>query len=314
MNRRHISLAALIALLTLLVAACAGAASLPTVGGPIDAGNRLGDVPVAGPVAAPTAAPNPGSGNGSSANAIPDQQLIVYTGSLALEVADVDASVSQAETLIKNLGGHVASSTASDTGKGKSASVTYRIPAEHWAEAVDGLKGLATRVVNEDTSSEDVTAQVVDLDARLSNLRSTESALQGIMTRATTITDVLKVQSELTSVRGDIESLTAQRDLLANRAALATLQVGFNTPPIAEVTVASTGWDLGKEVDGALAALVRLVQGVASLLIWLVIVAVPIFLPIIVVIWIVSRLYVRWRRTHPAATAAAPAGPWPPAM
>ena len=36
---------------------------------------------------------------------------------------------------------------------------------------------------------------------------------QGIMTRATTITDVLKVQSELTAVRGDIESLTAQRDL-----------------------------------------------------------------------------------------------------
>jgi hypothetical protein len=290
----------------LLIGACAGAASLP-----VDRPTGDGEFPY--PTAGPTSAPQ-GNGNSDGNGIVDQQQLIVYTGSLDLEVADIDTSVSQAETLIKNLGGHVASSRASDAGKGKSASVTYRIPAEHWTDAVDGLKGLATRVVNEDTSSEDVTAQVVDLDARLSNLRSTEAALQGIMTRATTITDVLKVQSELTSVRGDIESLTAQRDLLANRAALATLEVGFNTPPVAEVTQASSGWDLGKEVDGALAALVRLVQGVVSLGIWLVIVAVPIFLPIIVVIWIINRLYVRWRRTHPAAAPALPGGPWPPSM
>jgi hypothetical protein len=309
MNRRLISLAALIALLTLLVAACSGAA--PTAGGPTDREDGLGGLPTAAPTAA---AGNPGTGSDRS-NAIPDQQLIVYTGSLSLEVADINASVSQAETLIKNLGGHIASSRASDTGNGKSASVTYRIPAERWTEAVDGLKGLATRVVNENTSSEDVTAQVVDLDARLANLRSTESALQGIMTRATTITDVLKVQGELTSVRGDIESLTAQRDLLANRAALATLEVGFNTPPVTEVTQASTGWDLGKEIDGALAALVRLGQGVVSLLIWLIIVVVPVVLPVLVLIWIANRLWLRWRRAHPAPQpSVAPGGPWPPSM
>jgi hypothetical protein len=313
MNRRHISLAALIALLTLVVAACAGATSGPApVGYPIDGENAYGGAPTA----APTAASRPGSGLDSNGNALPDQQqLIVYTGSLDLEVADVDASVSQAETLIKNLGGHIATSRASDTGQGKSASVTYRIPAERWTDALNGLKGLATRVVNEDTSSEDVTAQVVDLEARLSNLRSTESALQGIMTRATTITDVLKVQGELTQVRGDIESLTAQRDLLTNRASLATLEVGFNTPPVTEVTQASSGWDLGKEIDGALAALVRLGQGVLSLVIWLVIVVVPVVLPVVVLIWIANRLFLRWRRTHPAARPnVAPGGPWPPSM
>ena len=307
MNRRHISLVALAALLTLFVAACAGAATAPTPAGkPTGDGDRSGVLPEAGPTAAP----------GGNHNGIPDQQqLIVYTGSLDLEVADVDASVSQADALIKSIGGHVASSRASDTGKARSAYVTYRIPAERWTEALDGLKALATRVVDEQTSSEDVTAQVVDLDARLANLRSTESALQGIMTRATTITDVLKVQGELTQVRGEIESLTAQRDLLANRAALATLEVGFNTPPLAEVTQASSGWDLGKEIDSALASLVRLGQGLVSLLVWLVLVVLPVVIPVIVLLWIVNRLYSRWRRTHPAAQrSVAPGGPWPPSM
>jgi hypothetical protein len=308
MRGHRLFLAALVALLIGLVAACAGAASAPTPGD--DRADGGGYQP------APTAAPgNPDYNYSDGNNAIPDQQLIVYNGSLDLEVSDVDAAVSQAEALVKGLGGHVAGSRASDSGDGKSAYVTYRIPAARWSEALSGLKGLATRVANEETSSDDVTAQVVDLDARLANLRTTEAALQAIMARANTITDVLKVQAELTQVRGQIESLTAQRDNLANQAALATLNVAYNPPPVAEVTQASTGWDLGREIDSALASLVRLGQALASLLVWLIIVVLPVVIPVVIGIWIVNRLWLRWRRLHPAAPpVAGPSGPWPPSM
>lgn len=305
MRGQRLYLTALVALTAGLLAACSGAAAAPTPGsGPAD-GDGQGYPP------APTSAPNGGFGDfNGQPNGIPEQpQLIVYNGSLDLEVADVDASVSQAEALIRGLGGHLAGSRASDSGNGKSAYVTYRIPAARWSEALSGLKGLANRVANEETSSDDVTAQVVDLEARLANLRATELALQGIMARANTIADVLKVQGELTQVQGEIESMTAQRDLLMNQAALATLNVAFNPPPVAEVTQASTGWDLGREIDGALAALVRLGQGVASLLIWLVIVVLPIAVPVVIGLWIANRLYARWRRAHPV-----PSGQWPPSM
>ncbi len=321
MNRR-LSLAALFAVAVGLVAACAGAASLPNSGGDRSLngnGDTLGAVgnPVGAPVPAPTAAPfRPNPGNGSDGdNAIPDQQLIVYTGSLELEVADIDAAVSQAETLITGLGGHVASSNASDSGKNKSADVTYRIPADKWGAALDGLKGLATRVTSEQTSSENVTAQVVDLDARIANLQSSEVALQGIMAKATTITDILKVQSELTQVQGEIESMTAQRDLLSNQAALATLEVGFNNPVAPEVAQVSEGWDLGKEIDSALASLVRVGQGVASALIWLVIVALPVILPILLILWVVGRLYRRWHMSNaPFGVEASSTGQLPPSV
>lgn len=308
MRGRRLFLAPLGVLLCGLLAACAGAASMPTPGeGRPDAG---------GPQPAPTAAPGNGFDFSDGTNAIPDQpQLIVYNGSLDLEVGDVDASVGQAEALVKGMGGHVAGSRASDSGDGKSAYVTYRIPAARWSEALSGLKALATRVANEETSSEDVTAQVVDLEARLANLRATEAALQGIMARATTISDVLKVQAELTQVQGEIESMTAQRDLLTNRAALATLNVAFNPPPVAEVAQASSGWDLGREIDGALASLVRLGQGLASLLVWLIIFVLPVLIPVVIGLWIINRLWLRWRRLHPAAQpSAGPGGPWPPSM
>lgn len=175
------------------------------------------------------------------------------------------------------------------------------------------MKALAARVVSEDTSSEDVTAQVVDLDARLANLRTTETALQSIMDRATTITDVLKVQAELTSVRSEIESLTAQRELLAQRAAMATLAVAYNVP-VAATSLASEGWNLGTEIDNALAALVRLGQGAASLLVWLVIVVVPVVLPIAIVLLIAIWLRRRWVAAHPRPEVAGPPPPWTPSM
>jgi hypothetical protein len=287
MSRQRLSIVGLFAFIAALAIACAGAA--PALR------------PVSGDASGSEAEQPRDEGNDAPGAPAP-QQLIIYTGSLYLEVADIDSAVSQAAQLITAMGGHIAASSASDTDDGgKSATVTYRIPAERWAEALAALKGLASKVLNEDTSSEDVTAQVVDLDARLANLRVTETALQAIMDRATTITDVLKVQAELTEVRSDIESLTAQRDLLASRAALATLDVAYNAP-IAETRLATDQWDPGREVDNAVAALVRLGQGAISLGIWLVIVIVPLFVPIILIIYAAFWLRRRWLASHPEPT------------
>ena len=289
MSRTRFLLLASLAATFLIVTACTGAAPAGPTAGPARPGGDGGE---------------PGDDSGEpQAPVLPDQQLIVYTGSLQLDVADLLAAVQQADELVRGLGGHVASSYAENAADYQYATVTYRIPAPHWQDALDGLKALAERVVLETTESEDVTAQVVDLDARLANLRATESALQAIMDRATTIDDVLEVQRELTNVRGDIESLTAQREFLANRAALATLEVTFGVPTAA-VSLASGGWDLGREIDSALAALVRLGQLAASLAIWLVLVIVPLFVPIALAIYVAVRLRRWWLATHP------PTQPW----
>jgi hypothetical protein len=300
MSRKQLSILGLFAFVGALAIACSGAALTP-VGQPTS-GEAYGNGSTTDTSSGGDRADQPGGNSGSGTNQAPaDQQLIVYTGSLQLEVSDLTAAVAAADQAVRNVGGRIEASSASDTEHGKFATVTYRIPAARWAEAVAALKALAAKVVDENIGTEDVTAQVVDLDARLANLRVTETALQAIMDRATTITDVLKVQSELTKVRGDIERLTAERDHLAAQAALGTLEVGFNLPAVAEVQSASNEWNLGREIDGALAALVRLGQGVVTLLIWVAIVLVPLFVPILLVLYAAFWLRRRWQRDHPAA-------------
>ena len=227
-----------------------------------------------------------------------DDALIVRTASLELEVDDVAAVLADARGEMAALGGYVAGSDEYDQGEHRWATVTYRVPVERFDEAIDALRGLATRVVRESTQSAEVTATVVDLDARIANLRASEAALVDIMDRAGRIEDVLSVQMRLEDVRGQIEQLEAQRANLADQAALSTLAVSWFTP-VAAVTMAQEGWDLLTEVDAALAQTLEALQGVASLAVWLAVVALPLLgVPLLLLAAIIVLLR-RGRRASP---------------
>ena len=241
----------------------------------------------------------------------PDGPLIVRTGQLDLEVAVLDDALVAAEKAVAAAGGYVAASQRQGDGERAGASVTYRIPADRWEATLAALRAIGTKVLAEQTASEEVTSQVVDLGARLVNLRATEAALQAIMAKATKISDILEVQAQLTGVRQEIEQLTAQKQALEKQAALATLTVGFALPPVVAVTQVREGWDPAADVDRAAATLVGLGQGVASAIIWAVIVLLPLALVLGLAIglaWLVARR-LRPRSTPPAppATLDAPA-------
>ena len=201
--------------------------------------------------------------------------LIVRTGSLALEVKDLDAALLQARARVAGLGGYVSDSERANSDDQSIALVTYRIPAGRWDDALDALHGLATKVLGEQTRSVEVTGQVLDLAARIANLRATERALQAIMTQATRISDILDVQNQLTNVQGQIEQLSTEQAHLSDQAALGSLAVTYTVPVIAVARV-SSGWNLSAEFDRALAQLVGLGQGIAVAAVWFGVVGLPI--------------------------------------
>jgi hypothetical protein len=304
----------------ILLAGCSSAASTHAGAAGVP---ELGAVPAATAAPAAMAAPstasrdsafgslqNAADASGSIATgggAVPDVggPLIVRTGQLDLRVADLDAAISAAERAVAAVGGYVAESQRSGDGDQASASVVFRVPAARWTDALVALRAVGTKVLGEQTSSQEVTAQVVDLGARLANLRVTETALQGIMDRATKIPDVLAVQAQLTDVRGQIEELTAEQQTLQNQAALARLTVTFAPPPAVAVTQVREGWDPASQIDQATATLVGLGQGLAGAGIWLLIVGLPIFV-VVGVLGLIGFLVIRHVRGGSPRPAALP--------
>jgi hypothetical protein len=229
------------------------------------------------------------------ASAVSDGVQIVKTGSMALEVTSIENAAAQAQVAIEGMGGYVASSSRYGSGDDASATITFRLPASRWDDALKAMRALGQKVVNEQTNTQDVTSQVVDLDARITNLKAAESALLGIMAKATEIKDILAVQERLTQTRGEIEQLTAQRDYLKDQAAMSTLSVAFTLPAKTVTTVAASEWNLNGQVDQAVAALVRIAQGLATIAVWAVIVGLPVLVGLLI-LWLLFRIFRRFSR------------------
>jgi hypothetical protein len=268
-------LAALLAVLVLAIG-CGGAASAPLspVGGPVDNTGGGGDA-----VGLAPGTVDEGTGIGRTVlDAARPDLLIIKTGLLELQVKVVNDAVKAAAAKITALDGYVSGSEQFGEGEFVTATITYRIPADRWEEGLAALRSLALKVVTERTGTEDVTGQVVDLRARIANLGATEKALQGIMTQATKISDVLAVQAELTTVRGQIEEATAQKQHLEAQAAFSTLTVRFGLQPEAAVITSQKKFDPKSEADRATASLVEVLQGLATAGIWFAIVWLPMLL------------------------------------
>lgn len=290
-----------ILLIAIFVAACGGASSGGAPGGPVGGQPQLGGQD-----------PNSGGGEaggeqgGQRAYALGQADLlIIKTGSLVLQVEGIDAALTAASQQITALGGYVSGSERAGDGEGDQASVTFRIPAASWEHALSGLRSLGTKVLGERAATEDVTAQVVDLGARIRNLETTEAALQGIMDRAVDIKDVLAVQAELTAVRGQIEQLTAQKTHLEAQAAMSTLAVTFSLKPDPVLT-STEQFDPASQVDRAAASLVGILQAVATAGIWFAIVWLPILIGLAVIVGIGAFVLRRFRRSGPQEMPIAP--------
>ncbi|HSW43048.1 MAG TPA: DUF4349 domain-containing protein [Patescibacteria group bacterium] len=291
----------------LVVGACGGGALLST-GGDASGDGEAADAPAPPGIEAPVAADETDRQLFTAAeDSAGKGLLIVRTGQLNLEVLVLDDALAAADAAVTAAGGYIAASQRQGDDENASAMVAYRIPVERWETTLASLRKVGAKVLLEQTGSEEVTSQVVDLGARLANLRATESALQAIMAKATRIPDILEVQAQLTSVRGEIEQLAAQKQSLEERAALATLTVGFSLPPTVAVTQVQEGWDPAGEIDRAAATLFGLGQGLANAAIWFAIVLVPLLLVVglgLGVAWLVVR---RLRPRLPAGPV--PAGP-----
>ncbi len=306
-------------LIALLIAACGGSSSAGASPGSLDAAG--GEAAAPGASAAPGRGEGTGNGQAPAPTGGPDNPdglgaaldaKIIRTGTMDLEVTDLNKAVSAARSAILGMGGYVGASSTSNIDDQPYAEITYRIPVDRWEDALDtlrGLNGLTNKVVAEQTQAVDVTGQVVDLEARIRNLQASETALQTIASSATRVTDLLEIQAQITQVRGEIEQLEAQRNDLGDRTAYGTMTARFGLPAVSVIEVQAEGWDAGTIFAEASASLVGLLQTLAGAGIWLVIVWVPVILIVSLIVglfaWLLRRFGVIERPLRPAPQARA---------
>ena len=157
---------------------------------------------------------------------------IVRTATVDLEVGTdrLNDAINRATDVVTRAKGiYVGSSTSVPAGEPASGQVTFRVPVDAFEPVLRELKGLGT-YRGEQSNTEDVTNQYVDLNAQLTAWRAQERVYLRLLGRAKSVADVIAVQNQLQQVQSNIERLQGQVNHLEDQSSFSTIVLQLREP------------------------------------------------------------------------------------
>ena len=180
----------------------------------------------------------PSKGN-STADEIPQsERKIIKNKSMDVQTTDLEAFVKELKKQVSALGGYVENSSSYKS----SADFTVRIPAENY-DAFSTVVGDLGTVTYENEYIDDITGQYIDVEARLTALRSEQESYLRLMEKAQTVDEILQIQSYLSNVNYQIESYTAQLNSMKSKISYSTIRLSIvEVIRVTDVTEKPTVW------------------------------------------------------------------------
>lgn len=190
---------------------------------------------------------------------------IVRTAEMTLTVQDVEQAIAAVRDIATAQGGQILTSSTSDSGDYQTAMLTIEVPSDRFDPAMSALRGLplVERVDHETTSSQDVTEEYVDLEARLRNAEATEQRLVALQGQAERLEDTLALEREISRVRGEIEQMKGRLNYLERRTSFSRIDLEL-FPAVAGAGRAAPGFDFARVVREAWDASMRFAGRVAT--------------------------------------------------
>ena len=237
--------------------------------------------------------------NGESDPEVPraiDQRKIIYNANIDLVVDAFEDVPGEVQALVKKHGGFIAnSSIRGSEGEPRTGTWTLRIPSANYDAFVAGSKSLG-QVRSVTTDTREVTAEYVDLESRIRNLKTEEQRLNKHLQDSTgKLDEILKVEREISRVRGEIERHEGRLNVLKDLTSLST--VTLTIQEIKDYVPEPTeepgyGTKVARTWNDSLGAFGQFMTGlslaIVALVPWLILIV-----PIGVVAWLVIRTLIR---------------------
>jgi Domain of unknown function (DUF4349) len=224
----------LIVIVAILAAAVACGGGGTSSGVPASApftGNASGQ-PVAGnPSVGSSGAPDQSSSVPSVVPTVQGPQVI-RTAQLTVTVGSglFDRKLADVRALVQLQGGFISGTDAQanpvTNDQIRTGVISFMVPAAKFDDTIDKLSTMG-KVQNEHISGNDVSAQYVDLQARLANEEAQRNAMLALLRRASTISDIIAVQTQIGQITGQIEQLKGQIQYIEHNTTYSTVTVSL---------------------------------------------------------------------------------------
>lgn len=212
-------------------------AMAPSAGGGVAAGARPGGPPVSAAATPPGATAPPGNASPASfaANALDAPapggpaaagHAFVSTATMTVRVeGDTATAVAeqkrQAMTIAANVGGGLFGEQSTFRGNAQ-AVITLKVPSAEFVGVLNALAALG-EVQTQDVKTDEVTLQVIDLDARIKAAEAGLERTRGLIARSSNVIDIAQLETDAGRRQAEVENLKGQQIALADRVALSTI-------------------------------------------------------------------------------------------
>lgn len=246
-------------------------------------------------------APAPGQ-PGLAPNQQEIERKLIRKGSLSVRNKDVDTATAKAREIIKEQGGVVHGMNESGEGSSRTTRLVIKVAPEKFDDTMAKLRQTG-EVVSSESGQQDVTEQLVDLEARLKAAVASRDRVLELTKRAGTVTELVALERELNARNQEVESLTARLKALNSQVAESTinLNIGATASAARPTGTFSAGFDSGW------AAMRWVLSSFAVFFGFLV----P-FLPVLALLGLAIWGWLRHRAKHPKPPRAQPVatGAW----
>jgi hypothetical protein len=209
-------------------------------------------------------------------------------GDMSMLVKNIDDSFDSLKNINTKYTGEINNVYDSGSGNSRYLRVTTKIPVDNFDKYFEEVKSSDGEVTYINVSTADVTEEYIDITSRLKNLREVETQLQEILKQADNVKDVLAVQSELSRVRGEIESYEGRKRYFDSQTDYAYLNVTFSLDKEG-LKIAEDQWKPVGEFKAALNAFVDVLKALVNLGIWILVFSPLVLIPTGIVLVIAKR-------------------------
>lgn len=209
------------------------------------------------------------------------ERKLIKNGDISIEVSDLQKVQSSIENWVKKFGGYISNSSIWEN----NSNYTVRIPCANFDQAMNEVSGFG-KIKNRNISVQDVSEQFYDLQSRLSTKKILKEKLNGYLSKATSMQDILKVESQLNSVQSEIESMEGRLKRLNSQIDFSTINVYVNLPYKA---VQGGGFELPdfkNNVRHFVSNIISYFSGFVSLIFYLIICGIPAIALISFLFWL----------------------------
>lgn len=227
---------------------------------------------------------------GSTNESVSSNRKLIKTVDLSAETYEFDELVSTVEQKVMSLGGYMENASVHTRYDDlKYGDFVIRIPVNKLDRFVTEFSEISN-ITDKDTSQKDVTLSYVDLESHKAALEAEEKSLLNLLENAASIEDIIALQSRLTDVRYQIESMESQLRTMDNLIEYATINLYISE---VETYTPTEEPGMGERIStGFRNSIDEVVDGFKNLIVFIVVNS-PFFVILAVVVLVLS-LIIRW--------------------